>query len=363
MDPHWYAIVMAGGAGTRFWPASRRLRPKQLLPLGPRADESLIHSTVRRLRQRLAADHILIATGAHLVDATRAELPELPAGNFLAEPVPRNTAPCIAWANAVIRRRDPQAVVAVLSADHVALDEPAFQAAIEHAMNVAAAGIVTTLGIVPTRPETGYGYIEVGADRPDGACDVVRFVEKPDASTARSMVASGRFLWNAGFFFFRSAVMADAVDRHLPALGRGVRELDRAAAAGSEQDALARLFPSFDAVSIDVGVMEKLAPLAVVRASFGWSDVGSWQTAWELAPHDAQENASPDGAILVDSRRNIVANWSSSPASGKVIALVGVEDLVVVETDDALLVMPRARSQEVRKVVEELQRRHQSERL
>ena len=197
MDPSWYAIVMAGGAGTRFWPASRRLRPKQLLALGPDPDESLIRCTVRRLRQRFAADRIFIATGVHLVDATRAELPDLPAENFLAEPVPRNTAACIAWANAVIRRRDPDAVVAVLSADHVALDEPAFGAAIEHAMQVAASGVVATLGIVPTRPETGYGYIEAGQDRPDGACDAVKFVEKPDATAAQAMLASGRFLWNA----------------------------------------------------------------------------------------------------------------------------------------------------------------------
>lgn len=362
MDVHWYAIVMAGGAGTRFWPASRRLRPKQLLPLGPNPDESLIRSTVRRLERSFSPDHIFIATGAHLVDATRSELPQLPAENLLAEPVPRNTAACIAWANAVIRRRDPDAVVAVLSADHVAIDEPAFHQSIDKAMRVASTGVITTLGIVPTRPETGYGYIEVGKDRPDGASDVVRFVEKPNAATAQDMVDSGRFLWNAGFFFFRSADMVAALEQHMPALSASIRKIDAAASAGREREVLSGLFPALESVSIDVGVMEKLAALAVVRSSFGWSDVGSWQTAWELAPQDSDRNVAPNDAIIVDSRGNIVANWSSS-APGKVIALVGVEDLVVVETDDALLVMPRARSQEVRRVVTELERRRLSDKL
>ncbi len=362
MHPHWYAIVMAGGAGTRFWPASRRLRPKQLLGLGPRPDESLLRATVRRLSHTFSSDHIHIATGAHLLDAIRAELPGIPPQNLLAEPVARNTAPCIAWANAVIRRRDPEAVVAVLSADHVVTDEGAFDRALDLAMRVASSGVMVTMGIVPTRPETGYGYIEVGPERADGACDAIRFVEKPDAARAAEMVASGRYLWNAGFFFFRSKDMAEAVDQHLPLLGRGIQAIDAAASQGEEARMLEQVFPTFDAVSIDVGVMEKLLRLAVVRASFGWSDVGSWQTAWELSNHDQDGNAVPAGAVLIDSRGNLVADWSSKQ-SGKVIALVGIEGLVVVETDDALLVMPRSRSQDVRRVVEALQRRGHTDKL
>ena len=363
MHTHWYAVIMAGGAGTRFWPASRKLHPKQLLPLGPSTDESLIQSTVRRLRGIFPPERIFIATGAHLVEATRGVLPGIPAENFLAEPVPRNTAPCIAWANAVIARREPNAVVAVLSADHVATDEAAFTSSIELAMRVAEGGVVTTIGIVPTRAETGYGYIETGAEREDGACDAVRFVEKPGLAAAQDMVAQGCFLWNAGFFFFRAHDMTDAIDAHLPALGQGVRALDAAAQDAREPEALQQLFATFPAVSIDVGVMEKLSPLAVVRASFGWSDVGSWQTAWELASHDEDGNAAPTGTILVDSRGNLVANWSSTGALGKVVALIGVEDLVVVETDDALLVMPRARSQDVRMVVNALERTGRSNKL
>ncbi len=358
-----YAVIMAGGSGTRFWPASRHLNPKQFLPLGPNPDEPLLVGTVRRMREVVPISRILVATGTHLAEATHRLLPDLPRENLLAEPIPRNTAPCIAWANAVIRRRDPDAIVGVLSADHVAEDEASFRAAIDKAMLVAEGGVITTIGIRPTRPETGYGYIEQGPVRPDGAHDAVRFLEKPNRERAIEMVESGRFLWNAGFFFFRTAHMADAVRTHLPSLAQGVDEIDQASEKGSEAEALARLFPTFPSVSIDVGVMEKVSPLAVVPASFGWSDVGTWQTAWELARKDEHENAAPEGTIAVDSEGNIVADWTTHERGDKVVALLGVRDLVVVQTDDALLVMPRDRCQDVRQVVEALRERGRTDKL
>lgn len=359
--PHRYAVIMAGGSGTRFWPASRSCRPKQFLPLGPNPDEPLLLGTFRRLREVVPSSRIYIATGAHLAEATRSLLPELPNENILAEPMPRNTAPCIGWANAVIQRRDPEAVIAVLSADHVALDEPAFRSAIEHAMRVAESGTITTIGIRPTRPETGYGYIELGPETARGSHRVVRFVEKPDHARAAIMVESGNYLWNAGFFFFRAKQMSEAIARHLPDLAKGIDELDAAAKQGREHDALNALFPSFPSVSIDVGVMEKEAELEVVPADFGWSDVGTWQTAWELAEKDDSGNVLPDHAVVVDSRDNIVANWSGDRR--KVFALLGVEGLTVVETDDALLVMPRERSQDLRKIVEALKTAGRGDRL
>jgi len=353
MHSHRYAVVMAGGAGTRFWPASRRLRPKQLLALGPRKNEALIQGTVRRLTSICSPDRIFVATGQHLLDATASALPQLPASNFLAEPAPRNTAPCIAWATATIRRRDPEAVIAVLSADHLAEDEPRFHDAIDQALRVAESGTITTIGLVPSRPETGYGYLEIGETRPDGAHEVVRFVEKPDRVKADQMVRSGRYLWNSGFFFFRAADMMDAVEHHLPALYAGMKRIDDAAREGCEQQVVREIFPTLQSISIDYGVMEKLSPLAVVPGDFGWTDVGSWQTVWELAARDEQGNAAPGDAVLIDSHGNYVADLRSD--SGKTIALVGVEDLVVVETDDALLVMPRSRSQDVRQVVAALE--------
>lgn len=354
MLAHRFAVVMAGGAGTRFWPASRRMRPKQFLALGPDKSEALIQATVRRLRKLCPPERIIIATGRHLARATAELLPELPACNILAEPAPRNTAPCIAWATATVLRRDPDAVLAVLSADHLAEDEQAFHSTVDLAMNVAAAGAITTIGIVPTRPETGYGYIEAGGARPDGAHDVVRFVEKPDLARAEAMVQAGSYLWNSGFFFYRGSQMMQAVARHLPSLSDAMRRIDEAAATGQEPEALDSVFPKLDAISIDYGVMEKLSGLAVVRGSFGWTDVGSWQTVWELADRDSDGNSAPGDAILVDCRDNLVADLSSPASPRKAIALVGVQGLAVIETDDAVLVIPRSRSQDVRHVVSAL---------
>ncbi len=347
---------MAGGAGTRFWPASRRQRPKQLLPLGPQKNVSLLQATVARIARVCPPQRIFLATGAHLLDVTQKSLPHIPPSNMLAEPVPRNTAPCIAWATATIARHDPDAIIAVLSADHLATDEQTFAKVVEHAMRVAQSGTITTIGIVPTRAETGYGYIEVGQAREDGACEVMRFVEKPDVQRAQEMLRSGRFLWNSGFFFFRAKDMLAAVEQHMPKLAQAVRRIDEAAAQAREPEALAEIFPTLESVSIDFGVMEKISTLAVVPGDFGWTDVGSWQTVWELAEHDEHENAAPTGTLLIDSSGNMVANLSSMSSDKKTIALVGVQDLVVVETDDALLVMPRSRSQDVRKVTEELKR-------
>lgn len=351
---------MAGGAGTRFWPASRKRSPKQLLALGPDKSRSLLAATVARVKQICPADRIVIATGEHLVEATSAEVPEIPRKNLLAEPVPRNTAPCIAWATASILSRDPDAVIAVLSADHIVTSDQGFVDVIRHAMRVAETGTITTIGIVPTRPETGYGYIEAGGERSDGSREGLRFVEKPDLATAEKMLANGNFLWNSGFFFFRGKDMMAAVEKHLPDLAKGIRRID--AAAGEDLDTLKQVFPTLPSVSIDVGVMEKISPLAVVPGDFGWSDVGSWQTVWELAPRDENENALSDTALLVDSRGNMVADLRSSGGK-KIIALLGVEDLVVVETDDALLVMPRNRSQDVKKLTEALSRMGQHDKL
>jgi mannose-1-phosphate guanylyltransferase len=344
-----HALILAGGAGTRFWPASRSARPKQLLPL--LGDEPMILATARRVLPLCAPGHwarVLVATGAHLAAATQTLLPELPEANLLIEPVPRNTAPCIGWAAATVARTDPESVLAVLPSDHHIADVDRFR-------EILAAAI----GIRPTHPETGFGYIETGDPRPSGALSALRFVEKPDRQRAASFVAGGRHLWNAGMFFFRACDMLAAIRAHLPALAEGLAEIDRAAACGAEAEALARVFPELPPVSIDHGVMEHLAELAVVPGDFGWSDVGSWQSAWELADKDEHGNNAHKGSVLIDAHGNYVVDLRR-PLEGearpprKVIALVGVSDLVVVETDDALLVVPRDRAQDVKHVVDAL---------
>lgn len=340
-----YAVVLAGGAGTRFWPASRRARPKQLLSLV--GDEPLLRLAIARITSRIPVDNVFIATGTHLLEATAAAVPELPLENLLAEPAPRNTAPCIAWATSRIARLDPDAVVCVFPSDHFIADEGAFRTVLDAAIHGAEKDRIVTIGIVPTRPETGYGYIERGASMGDGLFAAARFVEKPDRATAERYLAAKTFLWNAGMFFFRARVMQAAVKKHLPEIAAGLDRID------ADETLLAEVFPRLPSISIDYGVMEKAEGVLVAPGDFGWNDLGSWQSAWELATKDAQENSLPDGAIAVGARGNLVVS-SGKP---KTWALAYVEDLVIVETDDAVLVIPRERAQDVREIIEELKSR------
>jgi mannose-1-phosphate guanylyltransferase len=357
-----YALILAGGAGTRFWPASRAARPKQMLAL--LGGDPLLLETARRVLPLCGRDgagwsRLLVASGEHLAEPTASLLPELPRENLLIEPVARNTAPCIGWAAATVARRDPDAVLMVLPSDHHIADTDRFRAALERAATSARGGAITTIGIQPTCPETGYGYIEVKGEAASagGTLAVQRFVEKPHRALAEEFVASGRYLWNAGMFFFRARDMLAALAKHQPALAEGLCRLDRAAASGGEAEELAQIFPALPSISIDKGVMEHLSDLAVVPGDFGWNDIGSWQSAWELADKDPLGNAAPPGTVLVDARNNHVVDLRQGSGGRRVIALAGVEDLVVVETEDALLIVPRARAQDVKEIVEQLKTR------
>ncbi len=347
-------MIMAGGSGTRFWPASREARPKQLLPLGT-TDESLLAATVRRISGLVPPDRVYVVTNARLREATLAALPGVPEANVLLEPVGRNTAPCVAWATVTVARRAPDAVIAVLPADQAIANEQAFTETLGRALDQAARGTITTIGILPTRPETGYGYIEAGDPLPPHGRRVVRFVEKPDRARAEAYVASGRHVWNAGMFFFRATDMLREVARHLPQVHAGVTRIDEASGTPRAADVVREVFPALPSISSDHGVMEKAAELAVVPGDFGWSDVGSWDAAWDLAAKDAAANAGGgEGVLFVDASGNLVRNLGGG---ARMIALVGVKDLVVVQTEDAVLVIPKERAQDVRAVVEELKRR------
>jgi mannose-1-phosphate guanylyltransferase len=363
--PSVHAVILAGGSGTRFWPASRRHTPKQLLPLGGSADVPLIAATLQRLRPLIPDERVWVSTGAALVTATAATLPTVPATHMLAEPVARNTAPAIGWATATIARQDPDALVAVLPADHAIADEEAFRGVVTRALRAAEGGWLATIGVVPTRPDTGYGYIEVGellAAAGEGVHAAARFVEKPNRTTAGGYLAGGRHLWNAGMFFFRAKAMLAAIEKHLPALARGLDAIDAAARAGNEAAVLAQVFPTLPSISIDHGVMEKAERIAVVPGDFGWNDVGSWEATWEMSARDDSGNSLPEGSIAVDAKNNLVRDMSLT-AQKKRWALVGVSDLVVVETDDAVLVISREKAQDVRAVVEALTKRGEIERL
>jgi mannose-1-phosphate guanylyltransferase len=294
---------------------------------------------------------VLVVTNARHEEATREQLPDLARETLLLEPLGRNTAPCIAWATAVAQQRvasGASVVIAVLPADSHIGDEAAFGMTLERAMNAAQAGALVTIGVTPTRAETGYGYIEVGAAISSGVHRVSAFVEKPNQERAESYLASGHHLWNSGMFFFRADVMLSAIARSLPELGAFVQSW-QATPPTAQNELIERAFPLLPAVSIDYGVMEKEREIAVVPGDFGWDDVGSFSAAWQLAPKDGAGNAALGDALFEDSR-----GCYASAREGKLVALLGVHDLVVVDTDDALLVMPRDRAQHVRTIVEAL---------
>jgi mannose-1-phosphate guanylyltransferase len=346
-----FAVIMAGGVGARFWPASRKARPKQLLDLAG-GGTTMIAATLARIAPAIPADRVLVVTGRVTAAAVRAALPAVPPANVLAEPVGRNTAPCIGWAALHARRRDPAAVLAVLPSDHLIGKPAAFLAALRTAVAAAREGALVTCGVAPDRPETGFGYVELGEPVADGVRRVARFVEKPDLETAKGYLASGRFVWNSGMFFFSAARVLDEIARQMPELARGLEAIDAGIAAGDEAAVVERVFPTLPAQSIDYGVMERAAGIACVPAEIGWSDLGSWAAAHDHSAKDAAGNAFGADVVAVGSRGCLVR----APRE-RLVALVGVEDLVVVDTGDALLVCRKDRAQDVKPVLDELKRR------
>jgi mannose-1-phosphate guanylyltransferase len=346
-----YAVIMAGGSGTRFWPLSRSNRPKQFLALGP-DKRSLLRATAERVWDVLPAERTFVVTSEQLREQVEQELPELQAHQILAEPVGRNTAPCIGWAATHVKRLDKDAIMAVLPADHYIGETEAYVDTLRRGLEAATHGDYVTIGIRPGRAETGYGYIEVGSELDPGVFRARRFVEKPNRQRAEQFVANGNFLWNSGMFFFLASRILDAIDQHLPGLGQELQRYDEAARAGNEAALVHETYAGLPAVSIDHGIMEKVSAVSVVPGSFEWSDLGSWTSAWELAPQDEHANVLPEGAIAVDASGNFV-----EAPDGKLIALIGVRDLVVVDAGDALLIVPRERAQDVREVVTALRER------
>ncbi len=343
-----YGVIMAGGSGTRFWPLSRRSRPKQFLALASR--HTMIEETLARLGNLAPARDCFVVCGALHAAPVRKLLKKLPRQNVVVEPEARNTAPAIALATAHVAARDPSGIVAVLPSDQHVADVPGFERALAEAAQVAQEGYLVTLGIRPTRPETGYGYIRVGEALAAGAGrKVAAFVEKPNLETAQQYLVSGEYLWNAGIFVFRADVMLRAFETLMPDLSRALGEI-RAALTGKKAAAvLKRAWKKMPSTSIDYGVAEKAENIAVVPGDFGWSDVGSFAALPEVRAQDAHGNVvEGSGAIVIDSQGCVVV------ARERPLAVVGMKDVVVVDAGDAVLVLPREKSQDVRKVVEAL---------
>ena len=340
--------VMAGGSGTRFWPLSRKAEPKQLLQFF--GDKTLLRVTVDRIAALCPPERRLCVTAAHLREAVQHVLPELGKGQILAEPTPRNTAPAMALAAIVAEQMAPGAILVLLPSDHFVADAAAFRAAILKAAVHADRGHVVTLGIQPTAPETGYGYIQLGDDLGEAGYAVERFVEKPNLETAEQYLVGGKHLWNAGVFVLRADKALASLDAHVPEIGKALKELrdGRHPYSGDAFDALVRVtFPNCPSVSIDYGVAEREKDIRCVRLDAGWSDVGTWHSLLELRPEG--ENNFVHGPVLaIDTQHSVLIS------KGPYLAAVGLRDMAVVVTDDATLVLPLDRSQDVRLVVAEL---------
>jgi mannose-1-phosphate guanylyltransferase len=358
MNPHVHALILAGGRGTRFWPRSRKRSAKQVLNVV--GERSLIQATVERLKPLIASERMWVLTNHDLRDTIVNQLPEIPRAQILAEPAQRNTGPAIGLAAHVMHSVDPAAVMGVFPSDHVVSNPAAFRGVLRVALKGAGVGRLMVVGIPPRWAETGYGYIEFPRGTTAGArqpAPVRRFHEKPLLAKAKRYVAAGNFYWNSGMFFWRADVLLEELRAHLPKtamLLAGVPRFgSRAFASGLE-----RVFPLCENISIDYAVLEKSKRVSgVAAADFGWNDVGSWNAVYELLPRDECGNVAALDAVCLDAHNNFV------DARGKVVALLGVRDLIVVDTADALLVAARSEAQRVGEVLKTLEKRNRQDLL
>ena len=351
---HTYAIVMAGGGGTRLWPVSRKSRPKQLIPL---IDEhTLFQATVNRLEPLFPRERILVVTVADQAEALRAQAPGIPAENFLLEPGPRGTASVVGLAAVAVQARDPQGTMVVLPSDHYIRNRDLFYHLLGVAVEIAALDYLVTLGVTPTTPSTAYGYIQRGDPLPEQtaypAYLVRRFKEKPDEVAAREMINSGDHSWNSGMFIWKAARILDEIGRWMPDLRTA---LDRIADAwnGEARDAvLAEVWPGLKNETVDYGIMEKAGKVAVLPASgLDWSDIGNWDSLFDVLRSDEHGN-------IVFAGRHIALNTSNTLVYGnrdeRLVVTIGLDDLIIVDSGDVLLVCRRDEAQQVRQVVAEL---------
>jgi mannose-1-phosphate guanylyltransferase len=341
-----YAVVMAGGAGTRLWPAARRSSPKQLQRLI--FEKPLITETVERLSQVYPLERILVVTAERYADSIRETLPYLPRENVISEPVGRNTAAAIALAAFQVARDDRNGVFAVFPADHVILKPEALYGALDFAHRLAREHRVVDIGVPPNHPETGYGYIELGEElsRRDGytAHRVKRFVEKPNLQQAQEYVRAGNYIWNSGMFVWRAGEYLDALQQQLPETYDRLKPAVESGNWGRLSEAYAQI-PD---ISVDYAIMEKVSDVVALPVDFGWRDIGDWAALYDMMEHDENGNAAAGKHVYLDVHDSLLV----SPK--RLVTAVGVRDLIVVDTDDVVLVMPRARAQEVKQLLEKL---------
>lgn len=361
--PNVYAVIMAGGVGTRFWPRSTEKTPKQLLEVVNKG--TMIQNTVKRISDLIEPQNIIVVTNKVQKPLIAKQLPDVPAENILTEPLGRNTAPCIGLAALFVKRMDPEAVMVVLPSDHLMQDEEEFRRVLRLAIWVAyESGKLITVGIHPTRPETGYGYIQVIEEDGDknpyysrGVFRVKTFAEKPNLETAERFLQSGDFLWNSGMFIWRADTILHEIQQALPELYGELMKIGDAIGSGKFEHILETAYRIIRNISIDYGVMEKAREVYVLRGNFGWSDVGSWDEVYRISGKDDHGNSVNGKALLHDTKNTLVYS------GGTFVATIGVEDLIVIATENGVLVCKQGESQNVKEVVDYLRRKQMDEYL
>ncbi len=345
-----YALIMAGGSGTRLWPRSRGSRPKQLLSL--LSERTMLQEACQRIAPLVPDDKIFVVTSEVYTDVVRRQIPQVPTANIIGEPEGHGTAPCIGLSALYLRRLDREAVMAVLTADHYIEKADELRRALAAAAQVAEEGHLVTLGIEPDRPATGYGYIERAEKLAQvGRHEVYRvekFTEKPDPATAKAFVESGRYYWNSGMFIWKVSVILREFQKLMPQLYSQLMEIDAALGTAEERAVLERIWPQVENETIDYGIMERAEDVAVIPVDIGWSDVGSWATLYELLPADGEGNVVVGQHIGLDTTGCLIHG------SRRLVATIGLENMIVVDTEDALLICPKERAQDVRDLVEKL---------
>ncbi len=348
----YYALIMAGGTGSRLWPLSRQAHPKQTLKLI--GDRSMFQHAVERLAPLFPTERVTVVTRAAHVAPLSQQVPDLPQANYIIEPQGRGTAPAIGLAAINLIHTDPEAIMAVLTADHYITDTAHFRDTLAAAGELAQAGYLVTLGIKPDSPSTGFGYIKQGEQLEPvndfAAFRVAGFTEKPDLATAQAMIADGGYAWNSGMFIWRVDRILEEFKRQMPEFYGQLKELESCLGTAEYEDALARIWPTVEKETIDYGIMENAENVAVLPVDIGWTDIGSWGSLPDLLPADEQGNTVVANHLNIDTRDSLVFSDSQ-----RLIATVGVEGLVIVETDDALLVCSKGREQDVRDIVKRLE--------
>lgn len=339
-----FVVIMAGGVGSRFWPRSRKSKPKQLLNIF--GENSMIRETYKRVSNFVKSENVFVITNKLQSELIKKDLPELPAKNIIAEPIGKNTAPCVAVSAKIVNNISEDSVIVTLPSDHLIKDKNEFEQLILKGAKFAFENnALLTFGIIPERPETGYGYINFDkSSRTDGVYKVNKFVEKPDIEKAKVYLAEGNYLWNSGMFIWRSDIILEEVKKYLPETHSLITKLKN----GDYDNIIKEIYPKFQSISVDYGIMEKSDRVFVMEGNFGWNDVGSWESVYELSSKDNNGNAVTGDVLSIDSKDSYIYS------DNKFTAVVGVNDLVVINLEDTLLVCHRNKAQAVKDVVDYL---------